>query len=98
MPVQKLKQKALNGSQPIIFSFFSGGGLLDLGFEKEGYEIAFVNEISPSFIKAYKHARFKMGLPEPKFGYFNLDINEFLNGRKSELVSLLMTYGLSIGW
>jgi DNA (cytosine-5)-methyltransferase 1 len=72
-------------NNPIIFSFFSGSGLLDLGFECEGYEIAFVNEISPSFLRAYKYSRSKMGIPVPKYGYYNLDINDFLNGRKEEL-------------
>jgi DNA (cytosine-5)-methyltransferase 1 len=89
MPFQKLRKKALNGVQPRIFSFSSGGGLLDLGFEKEGYEVAFVNEISPSFMNAYIYARSKMGLPQPKYGYFNLDINKFLSDRKSELVSFV---------
>ena len=32
-----------------IFSFFSGAGFLDLGFEKEGYEIVFVNEFNEDF-------------------------------------------------
>ena len=76
----KVKQK-----RPVIFSFFSGSGFLDLGFEQEGYEIVFVNEISKSFLGAYKYSRTKMAKPEPKYGYHNLDINEFLNGRKEEL-------------
>lgn len=74
---------------PVIFSFFSGSGFLDLGFENEGYEVAFVNEISPSFLSAYKYSRTKMGIPTPKYGYFNLDINDFLNGRKEELRRLV---------
>ncbi|MCL2050914.1 MAG: DNA cytosine methyltransferase [Lachnospiraceae bacterium] len=76
-------------SKPVIFSFFSGSGFLDLGFEKDGYEIAFVNEISQSFIKAYKYSRAKMNMPQPKYGYFNFDINDFLNGRKEELRQLV---------
>ena len=32
-----------------IYSFFSGAGFLDLGFEKEGYNIVYVNEYSKSF-------------------------------------------------
>ena len=35
-----------------IFSFFSGAGFLDLGFEKEKYEVVFVNEYSNEFLKA----------------------------------------------
>ena len=34
-----------------IFSFFSGSGFLDLGFEKSGYDVDLVNEFSPAFIK-----------------------------------------------
>ena len=43
-----------------IFSFFSGSGFLDLGFEKNGFEIVFVNEFHPAFMKAYKYSRKKM--------------------------------------
>ena len=67
-----------------IFSFFSGAGFLDLGFEKAGFKVDFVNEISPSFIKAYKYARSCMGIEEPRFGY-SKDVNEFLLNRSSEL-------------
>ena len=68
-----------------IFSFFSGSGFLDLGFEKAGFEIELVNEFQPNFMKAYKYSRKKMNMPEPKYGYFNIDVNEFLDGRKGEL-------------
>lgn len=73
----------------VIFSFFSGSGFLDLGFENTGYDVAFVNEISQSFLNAYKHSRKKMNITEPKYGYYNLDINDFLNGRKEELRRLV---------
>jgi DNA (cytosine-5)-methyltransferase 1 len=76
-------------NSPVIFSFFSGCGFLDLGFEREGYEIAFVNEISPSFLKAYQYSRSRMSIPAPTYGYYNLDINDFLNGRKNELRQLV---------
>lgn len=62
---------------PIIFSFFSGVGFLDLGFEKAGYEVAFVNEIHASFLHAYKHSRKIMRIPEPRFGFHEGDISEF---------------------
>lgn len=68
-----------------IFSFFSGSGFLDLGFEKAGYEIVLVNEFQPNFMAAYKYSREKMSMPKPKYGYFNIDVNEFLNERRSEL-------------
>ena len=62
-----------------IFSFFSGSGFLDLGFEKNGFEIDFVNEFHPAFMKAYQYSRKKMGIKKPKYGYHNVDINVFLN-------------------
>jgi len=68
-----------------IFSFFSGSGFLDLGFELNGYSIELVNEISPAFLNAYKYSRKKMGLPTPKYGYSNIDINEYLDKRADEL-------------
>lgn len=68
-----------------IFSFFSGSGFLDLGFETNGFEVEFVNEFHPAFMNAYQYSREKMGLRKPTYGYFNGDINEFLSGRKDEL-------------
>lgn len=46
-----------------IFSFFSGAGFLDLGFEKAGgYDIVFINEFSATFNRIYQYAREKMGI------------------------------------
>lgn len=75
----------MNGNKIKIFSFFSGSGFLDLGFEKAGYEIELVNEFQPNFMRAYKYSREVMGLPKPTYGYFNIDVNDFLGERKSEL-------------
>ena len=80
-----IRQFTQNEKEISIFSFFSGSGFLDLGFEKAGYMIEFVNEYSPSFLKAYQYAREKMDMREPKYGYFNEDINVFLSERKDEL-------------
>ncbi|MCL2571594.1 MAG: DNA cytosine methyltransferase [Defluviitaleaceae bacterium] len=73
----------------VIFSFFSGSGFLDLGFEKMEYEINFVNEFSTSFINAYIHSRKQMNMDIPKYGYHNTDINEYLQGRKKELLEYM---------
>lgn len=70
-----------------IFSFFSGSGFLDLGFEMNGFDIEFVNEFHPAFINAYKYSRERMHLHKPKYGYFNGDVNVFLNERRKELQS-----------
>ena len=63
-----------------IFSFFSGVGFLDLGFEKENYEIVFVNEFNNEFLKAYKYARDIMHIKSPRLGYYCGDINTLLIG------------------
>lgn len=68
-----------------IFSFFSGTGFLDLGFELNGFEIEFVNEFHTAFMNAYKYSREQMKLRKPQYGYFNGDINVFFNERKDEL-------------
>ncbi|GBR76029.1 DNA (cytosine-5)-methyltransferase 1 [Candidatus Termititenax persephonae] len=88
---KQIPQLKAKHQMPVLFSFFSGSGFLDLGFENEGFEVAFVNEISPAFLEAYKYSRTRMGLPTPKYGYYNLDINAFLNGRKKELLQLVDT-------
>jgi DNA (cytosine-5)-methyltransferase 1 len=71
-------------SKPVIFSFFSGAGFLDLGFEKNGFDVAFVNEIHQPFVDAYRYSRQQMGMTEPELGYFIDDIDCFLvdEGRK----------------
>ena len=66
-----------------IFSFFSGSGFLDLGFEKCGYVVDSVNEYSDSFANAYRYAREKMGIAEPRFGYTK-DVTEFLSKEGSK--------------
>lgn len=63
----------------VIFSFFSGSGFLDLGFEKAGFEIVFVNEIEKQFINAYEFSRKKMGHKDPIYGYHQNTIEDYLN-------------------
>lgn len=60
-----------------IFSFFSGAGFLDLGFEMNDFTIDAVNEYSNSFQRAYQFSRAHIGLPAPRFGY-STDVNDFL--------------------
>lgn len=69
-----------------IFSFFSGSGFLDLGFESADFRIDLVNEISSSFLLAYAYSREKMNLKKPKFGYKNYDINEYFGREKKYLL------------
>lgn len=70
-----------------IFSFFSGCGFLDLGFEKNGYKVVLVNEFFKPFLEAYKFARKEMDLPEPVYGHWNTDINRFFSEDASALTN-----------
>ena len=69
-----------------IYSFFSGAGFLDLGFETEGYNIVYVNEYSKSFLEAYKYARKQMKMSPPKHGYYCGDINDLLKGKLKKVL------------
>jgi len=52
-----------------IFSFFSGAGFLDLGFESAGFETVYVNENHKPFLESYIYARRFLDIPTPKYGY-----------------------------
>lgn len=70
-----------------IFSFFSGFGFLDLGFDTTGFDIVYVNEIHKPFLDTYKFSREKLGLNTPSFGYKNCSIEElFVGKQKKELL------------
>ena len=69
-----------------IFSFFSGAGLLDLGFEQSNYNIVLVNEYNSEFLRAYESARSQKGIHQPKYNCYCCDINEFLRGEKHALI------------
>lgn len=71
---------------PQIFSFFSGAGFLDLGFEKSGYNIVFANELCEDFAQVYRHARSVMGITEPMFGLSECSIEDFLEDKKATLI------------
>lgn len=63
-----------------IFSFFSGSGFLDLGFEESGFQIEFMNEVHRPFAEAYTFSRQKLNMPQPTFGNYLGDIERLLNG------------------
>lgn len=67
-----------------VFSFFSGVGLLDLGFENSGYDILEVFEKKESFLNMYRYARKKMRYQEPKYGYNLQDVEELLGSKTFE--------------
>jgi DNA (cytosine-5)-methyltransferase 1 len=63
---------------PKLFSFFSGAGFLDLGFEDEGFPVVHVNEFHGPFLKAYRHSRQILGTEPPEYGYSPDSITDFL--------------------
>lgn len=71
--------------QGLIFSFFSGSGFLDLGFEHEGFLPVLVNEFHAPFLAAYKHSRLHMQppTPAPALGYLqgSIEVLRRRNGK-----------------
>ena len=65
-----------------VFSFFSGAGFLDLGFEDAGFDVVFVNEINAEFMEAYKYSRLCLNKKTPHLGYSQNSINDFINHQK----------------
>ena len=61
-----------------IFSFFSGVGFLDLGFQNAGFDIAFVDEFDEQFLRAYQYAR-RNDQHEPQYGYNHFDVRTLLS-------------------
>ena len=74
-----------------IFSFFSGAGFLDLGFELEGhYNVVFVNEFHKAFNDVYRYARQCMHLPEPLYGHHVENIMHYVDGQHPEMLQNLI--------
>ncbi|MCM1119648.1 MAG: DNA cytosine methyltransferase [bacterium] len=69
-----------------IFSFFSGVGMLDLGFQEAGYDVVFVNEHKPEFITSYQYARRNQNYRLPQYGYHICDVKCFLDGPNEQLL------------
>jgi DNA (cytosine-5)-methyltransferase 1 len=79
--------------KPSIFSFFSGSGFLDLGFETTGYKIAYVNEIFPPFMSAYRYSRELLQLPQPEYGYHqgeDADVSKLIEGNAAQRLNELV--------
>ena len=74
-----------------IFSFFSGAGFLDLGFEMEPcYQIVYVNEFHRAFNDIYRYSRQKMNIPEPRYGHHVEDITTLLQKEKLNAIKELI--------
>jgi DNA (cytosine-5)-methyltransferase 1 len=79
--------------RPKIFSFFSGSGFLDLGFELSNFDIAYVNEIYSPFMQAYKYSRQCLNLPVPEYGYHQgeeADVTKLTQGKQASNLSKLI--------
>lgn len=79
--------------RPSIFSFFAGAGFLDLGFELNGFNIVYVNEIYSSFMNAYRYSRQCLNLQLPEYGYHvgeEADINKLTEGQPALMLSELI--------
>ena len=73
-----------------LFSFFSGAGFLDLGFELQGnYNVVFVNEFHRAFNYVYQYARNNMGIPAPHYGHHIENILHYMDGRHPEMLQAL---------
>ncbi|NPD17308.1 DNA cytosine methyltransferase [Xinfangfangia sp. D13-10-4-6] len=81
-----------------IFSFFSGCGLLDLGFEKAGFHTRFVNEYYEPFLDGYRYSRKKLGVPEPKYGYSSASIVDVASSEMKAKVDFAKNDGDLIGF
>lgn len=74
-----------------IFSFFSGAGFLDLGFELQGnFNVVFVNEFYKAFNDVYQYARQQMGIAQPIYGHHVEDITEYTDGKHEEKLTNLI--------
>lgn len=74
-----------------IFSFFTGAGFLDLGFEDAGFVPMMANEIDKNFSRVYSYSHEQMKRPLPRFGLQTGDVCDYLNDavKKKELSTCL---------
>ncbi|MFB2836185.1 DNA cytosine methyltransferase [Floridanema evergladense] len=77
-------------SKPKIFSFFAGSGFLDLGFELNGFDIVYVNEIYSPFMQAYSYSREHLKITAPKYGYHEKDVANLIEGEAALNLSYLI--------
>lgn len=76
-----------------VFSFFSGVGFLDLGFEDAGFNVVYASEIFPPFMEAYRYSRTHLKRNLPEYGCYcaeNGDIQTLLNPEEKYILSDLV--------
>ena len=72
-----------------IFSFFSGIGILDLAFEKNGYTIVFVNEYDNLFMESYQYAREQMN----RYMDIIMIVRNVMQNDVEKEISLVLSHG-----
>jgi DNA (cytosine-5)-methyltransferase 1 len=53
--MNEIKRKSAADSKVPLLSFFTGGGFLDMGFEKAGFQISWTNELNKAFADMYSY-------------------------------------------
>jgi len=81
---------ALTDKPPTIFSFFSGAGFLDLGFESRGCNVAYVNDIYAPFLEVYRYSRKSLNLAPPQYGYDEGSAVDLIKGQKKDRLADLI--------
>ena len=71
--------KNKNSTKFKLFTFFTGAGFLDLGFEDAGFEAVFTNELIKDFANVYTYSRKHMNRQMPKYGLQKKSIDCFLD-------------------
>jgi DNA (cytosine-5)-methyltransferase 1 len=67
-----------------FFSFFTGAGFLDLGFENAGFKSLMANEIDEDFSRVFVYARKALRKPMPKYGLQTGDICAYLDDKQKD--------------
>jgi DNA (cytosine-5)-methyltransferase 1 len=90
----------MDTQQAGMFSFFTGAGFLDLGFEDAGFKALAANEIDRDFARVYEHSRSKLEKAPPEFGLQVESIAEYTeNGeRKAWLSGKMAEARKRFGW
>ena len=77
---ERIKVKKTTSKNLGLFSFFTGAGFLDLGFESVGFRTYMANELDRNFSEVYRFSRRKMRRPLPVFGLQEGDVCSYLVG------------------
>ena len=74
-----------------VFSFFSGVGILDLAFEKTGFNIVWVNEYCNDFLYSYQYARQHLNIKGPIYGYSSESAEKYVKRRGRKRLLKMMS-------